>query len=39
MDRRRVVEMLVSVVATGAFAAAARALHIGQPAGSKAIAG
>ena len=39
MDRRRVMEMLVRVVDTGSFAAAARDLHIGQPAVSKAIAG
>jgi DNA-binding transcriptional LysR family regulator len=39
MDRRRVMEMLVRVVETGSFAAAARDLHIGQPTVSKAIAG
>lgn len=39
MDRLRVMEMFVRVVETGPFAAAARDLHIGQPAVSKAIAG
>ena len=39
MDRLRVMEMFVRVVETGSFAAAARDLHIGQPAVSKAIAG
>src|SRR5262245_19099809 len=39
IDRRRVLEMCVSVVETGSFAAADRDLHIGQPAVSKAIAG
>ena len=39
MDRLRVMEMCVRVVETGPFAAAARDLHIGQPAVSKAIAG
>jgi Bacterial regulatory helix-turn-helix protein, lysR family len=38
-DRLRVMGMLVRVVETGPFAAAARDLHIGQPAVSKAIAG
>jgi Bacterial regulatory helix-turn-helix protein, lysR family len=38
-DRLRVMEMCVRVVETGSFAAAARDLHIGQPAVSKAIAG
>jgi DNA-binding transcriptional LysR family regulator len=39
MDRLRVIEMLVRVVETGPFAAAALDLHIGQAAVSKAIAG
>jgi DNA-binding transcriptional LysR family regulator len=38
-DRRRVMAMVVSVVATGSFTAAARDLHSGQPADSKAIVG
>jgi DNA-binding transcriptional LysR family regulator len=37
MDRLRVMEMFVRVVETGSFAAAARDLHIGQPAVSKAV--
>ncbi len=39
MDRLRVMEMFVRVVEMGSFSAAARDLHMGQPAISKAIAG
>jgi DNA-binding transcriptional LysR family regulator len=37
MNRLRVMEMFVRVMETGSFTAAARDLHIGQPADSKAI--
>jgi len=39
MNRLRVMEMFVRVVEMGSFSAAARDLHMGQPAISKAIAG